>query len=341
MAPLRIGLLGYDHVNALDLVGPAEAFASALYQNSEDGVQRPYQVTLIGLTKRSFVAESGIIFKPAATVDQSLKLDTLIIPGGYGLRHPVTNGKVAAWILAQAPRIRRIASVCTGIFGLAPTGLLDGRRVTTHWRFAHQVAQRFPKLRLQPDALFVKDGRFYTSAGVTAGIDLALSLIEEDFGSKVALAVAREMVVYLKRSGGQQQYSEPLQFQTDSSDRFAELGHWMINHPNEEMSIESLARRAALSPRQFYRRFKEHFGSSPATFVETLRLNEARRRLCAGALSIESVAESVGFKGSDSFRRAFERRFRVTPSHYRRTFGLRSERPRPTGRIETIKKGRR
>jgi transcriptional regulator GlxA family with amidase domain len=341
MAPLRIGLLGYDHVNALDLVGPAEAFASALYQNSDNGVQRPYQVTIIGLTKRPFVAESGITFQPAATIDQSLKLDTLIIPGGCGLRDPATTNKVTGWVLAQAAGIRRIASVCTGIFGLAPTGLLDGRRVTTHWRFGQRVAQQFPKLRVQADALFVKDGRFYTSAGVTAGIDLALSLIEEDFGSKVALAVAREMVVYLKRSGGQQQYSEPLQFQADSSDRFADLGHWMINHPNDEMSIESLARRAALSQRQFYRRFKEHFGSSPATFVETLRLNEARRRLCAGALSIESVAESVGFKGADSFRRAFERRFRVTPSHYRRSFGLGAKRPRATGRIESMSGSKR
>src|SRR3954451_8768110 len=344
MPPLRVGLLGYDQVNALDLVGPAEAFASALYQNSDDGVQRPYHVTIIGLTRRCFVAESGITFQPAATIDQSLKLDTLIIPGGCGLRDDATNGRGAAWGRLQAPQIRRIACVCTGIFGLAPTGLLDGRRVTTHWRFVQRVTHQFPKLRVQPDALFVKDGRFYTSAGVTAGIDLALSLIEEDFGSRVALAVAREMVVYLKRSGGQQQYSEPLQFQTNSSDRFAELGHWMINHPNEEMSIESLAHRAALSPRQFYRRFKEHFGSSPATFVETLRLNEARRRLCAGAHSIESVAESVGFKGPDSFRRAFERRFRVTPSHYRHTFGLRSERSttkRPNRNNVRIKEGSR
>jgi transcriptional regulator GlxA family with amidase domain len=151
-------------------------------------------------------------------------------------------------------------------------------------------------------------------------------MIEDDFGSKTALAVAREMVVYLKRSGGQEQYSEPLQFQTNSSDRFAELVAWMTNHPTEVMKVDSLAQRTSLSPRQFFRRFKEQFGSSPATFVETLRLNEARRRLAHGESSIESVAESVGFNGADSFRRAFERRFRVTPSKYRRSFGLPSER---------------
>ena len=330
MAPLRVGFLGYEQANALDLVGPAEAFASAFRDNGKGKLERCYEVSIIGLTRRSFATESGIVFQPTATIENAPKLDTLIIPGGCGLRSPEINRKVVDWILGRAKATRRVASVCTGIYGLAATGLLDGRRATTHWRFATDVAKRFPKLRMEPNALFVKDGKFYTSAGVTAGIDLALALIEEDFGSKVALSVAREMVVYLKRSGGQEQYSEPLQFQTNSSDRFAELVAWMTSNPTKQMSVESLARRASLSPRQFFRRFKEHFGSSPAMFVETLRLNEARRRLSAGESSIESVAESVGFNGADSFRRAFERRFRVTPSKYRRSFGLPSERgPNP------------
>ena len=322
MAPLRIGFLGYENANALDIVGPAEAFASAFRDNGKGKFERCYEVSIIGLTRRSFAAESGIVFQPTATIETAPKLDTLIIPGGCGLRLPDVNRKAAKWIIEKAKETRRVASVCTGIYGLAATGLLDGRHATTHWRFATDVATRFPKLRMKPNALFVKDGAFYSSAGVTAGIDLALALIEEDFGSKMALSVAREMVVYLKRSGGQEQYSEPLQFQTNSADRFAELVAWMTNNPTEQMSVESLARRASLSPRQFFRRFKEQFGSSPATFVETLRLNEARRRLTLGEISIESVAESVGFNGADSFRRAFERRFRVTPSKYRRSFGL-------------------
>lgn len=326
MAPLRVGFLGYEQANALDLVGPAEAFASAVRDNGKGKLERCYEISIIGLTRRAFAAESGIVFQPTLTIDTAPDLDTLIIPGGAGLRLPEVNRKVAEWILEKAKGTRRIASVCTGIYGLAATGLLDGRRVTTHWRFASDVAKRFPRLRMESNALFVKEGQFYSSAGVTSGIDLALALIEEDFGSKMALTVAREMVVYLKRSGGQEQYSEPLQFQTDSSDRFAELVAWMTNHPTKPMSVETLARRASLSPRQFFRRFKEHFGSSPALFVETLRLNEARRRLSAGESSIESVAESVGFNGADSFRRAFERRFRVTPSKYRRSFGLLSER---------------
>ncbi|MDP9098181.1 MAG: helix-turn-helix domain-containing protein, partial [Verrucomicrobiota bacterium] len=284
--------------------------------------ERCYEVVIIGLTKRPFATESGLVFQPATTLEAAPKLDTLIVPGGSGLRLPHVNRRVADWITARAKTTRRVASVCTGIYGLAATGLLDGRHVTTHWRFAADVARRFPAVKMKPNALFVKEGQFYTSAGVTAGIDLALALIEEDFGSKVALAAAREMVVYLKRSGGQEQYSEPLRFQASASDRFAELVAWMTNNPNAEMSVETLARRASLSPRQFFRRFKEHLGSSPAMFVATLRLNEARRRLSAGEPSIDNVAESVGFSGADSFRRAFTRRFRVTPSKFRRSFGV-------------------
>ena len=329
MPPVRIGLIGYEQANALDLAGPAEAFASALRDNGKGQLERCYEIVIVGLTRRTFATESGLVFQPTTTMQKAPKLDTLIVPGGCGLRVPEVNRKIGTWIAERAGTTRRISSVCTGIYGLAPTGLLDGRAVTTHWRFAADVARRFPALEMKPNALFVKDGQFYTSAGVTAGIDLALAMIEEDFGSKVALAAAREMVVYLKRSGGQEQYSEPLKFQTDSSDRFAELVTWMTNNPTAAMSVEILARRASLSPRQFFRRFKQHFGSSPATFVETLRLNEARRRLSAGDPSIETVAESVGFNGADSFRRAFERRFRVTPSKYRRSFALSSKTPRP------------
>jgi transcriptional regulator GlxA family with amidase domain len=322
VTPLRIGFIGYHQANALDLAGPAEAFASAFRDNGKGKLEQCYEIVIIGLTRRAFVTESGLIFQPATALEAAPKLDTVIIPGGSGLRDPVVNRKVAAWIREKAKTTRRVASVCTGIYGLAATGLLDGRRVTTHWRFAADVARCFPALKMNPNALFVREGQFYTSAGVTAGIDLALAMIEEDFGSKVALAAAREMVVHLKRAGGQEQYSEPLQFQTQSGDRFADLVAWMTNNPTAAMSVEILAQRASLSPRQFFRRFKEHFGSSPAAFVETLRLNEARRRLSAGELSIDTVAESVGFKGRDSFRRAFTRRFRVTPSKFRRNFAL-------------------
>jgi transcriptional regulator GlxA family with amidase domain len=179
---------------------------------------------------------------------------------------------------------------------------------------------------VEPNALFLKDGAFYTSAGVTAGIDLALALIEEDFGRDIALAVARELVVYLKRSGGQEQYSEPLRFQTQSTDRLAELAAWITNNPGRDLSVEALAQRSCLSPRHFVRRFKASFGQPPGTFVQARRLDEARRRLLGGNSSIDTVADSVGFKSVDAFRRAFAHRFRVTPSKYRRSFGPRRSR---------------
>ena len=332
MPALRIGILGYEDANALDIVGPAEAFSSAFREIGKGRSERCYKVVLLGVTRRAFATESGIAFQAAATIENACALDTLIIPGGRGLRNTNINRKVAGWIASCAHETRRVASVCTGIYGLAATGLLDGRRATTHWRFAADVAKRFPRVRLEPNALFIKDGRFYSSAGVTAGIDLTLAMIEEDFGAKAALSVAREMVVYLKRSGGQEQYSEPLQFQTHASDRFTELVAWMTNNPTAEMPVNTLARRAALSPRQFFRRFKEQFGVSPANFVETLRLNEARRRLTQAEASIEHVAESVGFKGGDAFRRAFQRRFRVTPSEFRRKFAVTNQGPQQPGR---------
>jgi len=206
---------------------------------------------------------------------------------------------------------------------LGPTGLLNGRKVTTHWRFAADVARRFPDLKVNHDALFLKDGGFYTSGGVTASIDLALALIEEDYGPRVALSVARDLVVYLKRAGGQKQYSEPLEFQINAADRFADLATWMVDHLRENLSLEALSKRACLSPRHFARKFKKAFGGTPAAFVENLRLDEARRRLTERTQTIETVASSVGFQSDDSFRRAFQRKFGVNPSVYRNGFRAR------------------
>jgi transcriptional regulator GlxA family with amidase domain len=261
--------------------------------------------------------------KPHLPLSARLDIDTLIVPGGMGLRVPSVNARLAKWIRERAPRIRRIASVCTGIYGLAATGLLEGRRVTTHWRFARDVAEKFPRLRMEPNALHIRDGSFYTSAGVTAGIDLALALVEEDYGPEVALRAARELVVYLKRSGGQEQYSEPLRFQVEATDPIAALGVWIRSHLRHDLSVETLARRASLCPRQFSRRFQRAFRQTPAAFVEELRLGEARERLATSTTPIESLAASVGFSNPDSFRRAFERRFGLPPTTYRKRFAAR------------------
>jgi transcriptional regulator GlxA family with amidase domain len=257
---------------------------------------------------------------PHTTLRDAPPLDTLIVPGGRGLREPATNAKVAEWIAQRADRTRRIATVCTGVYGVAPTGLLDGRRVATHWRFADALATRFPALQVDGNALFLRDGRFYTSGGVTAGIDLALALIEEDHGPQLALRVARELVVYLKRPGGQEQYSEPLKFQMRAADRFADLVAWIDAHPHRDLSVETLAERAHLSTRQFRRRFAAALGCAPAAYVENVRMAEARRRLALRAGTVEAIAVSVGFASADAFRRAFERRFGVPPRDYRARF---------------------
>jgi transcriptional regulator GlxA family with amidase domain len=328
MKSRRIGLLGFDGVMALDLVGPIDAFSSAVFEGAGGALSPCYEISVIGLSQRPFVSESGIVFQPHTTLKNVPALDTLLIPGGCGLRVPQTQATVAEWVKARAAKLRRIATVCTGIYGLAPTGLLDGRTVTTHWRFARDLGKRYPKLNVDANAIFCKDGPFYTGAGITSGIDLSLALIEEDYGPTVALAVARELVVYVERSGGQEQYSEPLKFQTRSKDGFGDLAAWIHGHLEQDLSVETLAHRARLCPRHFCRRFKDVFGTSPARFVEDLRLGEARQRLSLADQSIETVARSVGFASPDAFRRAFERRFGINPSSFRNRFDVRLRRRR-------------
>lgn len=327
MKQKHIAILGYEGIMGLDLVGPMEAFACALVSSPNGGKEPCYRVTIAALGAKTFRSEFGLAFSANKGLSSLRVVDTLLIPGGKGLRETSELQRLTAWLVKQAGSIRRIASVCTGIYGLAPSGLLNGRRVATHWRFAADVARRYPKLKVDPGSLYVKDGKFWTAAGVTAGIDLALALIEEDFGVEVALAVARELVVYMKRPGGQEQYSEPLKFQVQSRSRFADLVPWILANLEQDLSVEALAERVALCPRQFSRRFTQEFGSSPASYVRRLRLDEARHRLSAPECTVEGVARSVGFSDSDNFRRAFERCFGIAPGAYRGRFNEKPKQP--------------
>jgi transcriptional regulator GlxA family with amidase domain len=288
--------------------------------SSPESVRDCYQALTIGIDAKSCVTECGIVIKPHWSIDSAPPLDTIIVPGGSGIHDPKLNKKITKWLVRRAPATRRIAALGAGIYAVAATGLLDGREVVTHWRFAKDVALQFPKLRVNPNNLFLKDGPFYTCAGATAGIDLSLSLIEEDYGPRIPNAVARELVVYLKRPSGQEQYSEPLKFQTQSVSRLSELTTWVIGHLSEDLPLELLASRACLCPRHFWRRFKTEFGCTPTEFVEKLRLDEARRWLSTSDDSIEHIGLSVGFKSADAFRRAFERRLEINPSDYRQRF---------------------
>ena len=312
---IRVALLGFDGVQGLDLVGPLDAFAAA-----NDIVAGAYGPVVVSLDGRPFVSEAGLRMVPDCALAGLGPVDTLIVPGGAGLRRAAVAAPVVVAIKARAPSLRRILSICTGIYAVGATGLLDGRRATTHWRFALDVAARFPAVTLDPDAIYVKDGPFYTSAGITAAIDLALAVIEEDYGSAVALEVARDLVVYLKRSGGQRQYSTPLRLQTRARDRFATLVAWIPEHLDADLSVDALAARVRLSPRQFTRRFTALFGASPAHQIESLRLEAARDHLSGSRLPIAAIATSVGFAGGDVFRRAFDRRFGLSPSDYRARF---------------------
>jgi transcriptional regulator GlxA family with amidase domain len=312
----RIGIIGFDGVTLLDLTGPLEVFATA---NAQANAAKPYDIAVLAVGGQRIRSESGVELRPTEKASAH-SFDTIVVPGGAGLREPRTALAVSDWIVKRAPKARRIASVCTGIYGLAATGLLDGRRATTHWRFSADVSRSFPAIRLEPDAIFIQDGRFHTSAGITAGIDLCLALVESDLGPQASLAVARELVVYVKRPGGQMQFSEPLKFQTNATDRFSDLAAWLPAHLNGDLSVETLAERTHLSRRHFTRIFKDVFGASPGDYVETLRLNEAIQRLPLAGRTVETVAASLGYRSADVFRRAFERRFGVAPSAYRQRF---------------------
>jgi transcriptional regulator GlxA family with amidase domain len=315
----HIGLLGFDGVAALDLTGVLEAFHIAGGADWR-GPPRRYAAHVIGVTAKPFIAESGLRLMPDTTLADAPPLDTVVIPGGPGLREEKTNAIVAEWLRVHGRKARRVVSVCTGLYGLAASGLIDGCRATTHWLHAADAARRFPKVRIEPDAIYIRDGKFYSSAGMTAGIDLALALIEEDHGAALALSTARQMVVYMKRSGGQLQYSEPLRFQTRAGDRFSALVGHIVGDLSADWSVEAMAERTGLGPRQFARRFKTAFHASPAVYVERLRLDEARLRLASGRDKLAGIAHAVGFSSDDAFRRAFERRFGVTPGTYRGRF---------------------
>lgn len=308
-----VAAIVFDQVNALDVTGPLEAFAAA----SSDG-KHLYQCEVWGTNDR-VRSESGVGLCTDRLIDQECFADTLIIPGGRGIRNPNTLSELSSWLLEHAHRFERIASVCTGVYALAEAGLLEDRVVTTHWAFSDLFQKRYPNIRMKSDALFVRDGKFYSSGGIAAGIDLALEMIDADNGSEVAMKVARELVVFLRRTGSQEQFSEPLKVQSRQVDRLDGLGQWITNNLHADLSVEALAQRCQLSARQLTRRFSIEFGCPPAKYVKQLRLDAARSLLVKGVLYSE-VAQAVGFLSLDGFRRAFENKFGVSPVEYQRRF---------------------
>jgi transcriptional regulator GlxA family with amidase domain len=316
MLPKRIGFFGFERITASDLTSAAGVFVAAALEAGYGNRISCYNIQVIGFTSECFRSESNIAFRPDSTLETVSDLDTVIVPGGDGLRELLVRQRIADWILTRVNQTRRIAAIGTGIYGLAPTGLLDGREVTTHWRCASEVARRFPNLRVNANAHLVKDGAFYTSSGPSAGIDLSLALIQEDYGRHVALAAAQDFVPSSVSGNGQHSLPRPRVFDSQPADRFAELVPWIIRNLHEDLSVNALARRACMSPGHFNRAFKSVFGSTPAEFVETLRVNEAKRRLSIPKRTLDTIAASVGFSDAETFRRAFERKLGATPRRY-------------------------
>lgn len=323
--PLRIGILGFDGVATLDLAGPLEALTAAKIGSPYAALQCGYETILIGVAGKTFVAESGVSFKTSKTLDTAPPLDTVIVPGGVGIRNPQVTAKISAWLTGRN-KSQRVIAVSTGVYAVAASGLLEGRQVTTHWRFAPLLAREFPTLRVSQTASFVKDGPFYSCGGGTAAIEMTLSLIEDDYGKSVALSVARELVMDLRPPGEGPDITP--NYEMDPTERLADLPAWIVAHLQSNLSVESLAKRTSLCPRHFSRLFKQLYDTTPAVFVEDMRLNEARRRLLSSRNSVATVAASVGFKSTDAFRRAFERRFGCSPRDFRAEHSKNALRPR-------------
>jgi transcriptional regulator GlxA family with amidase domain len=320
--PHRVAAVTFAGGQILDVTGPLEVFARAeRFLRDEGRTREPvYQVEVLARSAGPVAMSSGLELVARRSFHTTVPIDTLIVCGGIGTDAARADRELIAWLRRQQSRVGRLASVCTGTFLLAEAGLLDGRRATTHWAWCDRLAREFPSVEVVPDAIFVRDGAVHTSAGVTAGIDLALAMVEEDWGREVALGVARELVVFLKRPGGQSQFSRHLSTLQPAARPIRELELWALENLAADLSVEALAARVHMSPRNFARVFRRETGSTPAKFVEQARVEEARRRLEETPLTTAAIASACGFGTTESMRRAFLRRLGVGPAEYRRRF---------------------
>ncbi len=318
--PIRaIEVLTFPAVQLLDVTGPVQVFASANDLVADAGGAPPYRLKLVTHGEEGVTSSAGVALTAAPLSQRSEALDTLLVAGGQGVEAAAANPVLVDWVRQRAAQAHRVASVCTGAFLLAAAGVLDGRRAATHWKDCARLAQRFPAVRVEPDPIFVCDGPVWTSAGVTAGIDLALALVEEDLGRSVALAVARYLVVFLKRPGGQAQFSTVLALQA-AEDKFGALHDWIDAHLADELSLSVLADQAGMSERSFSRHYAEATGQTPARAIERLRVEAARRLLSESRTPVKRIAQRCGFGSEETMRRSFLRLLAVTPQDYRARF---------------------
>ena len=317
VAPREVVVIVYQDIQSLDVVGPVEVLSGA---NRLTG-RAEYRIRLAAITDGPVTSMSGLEIGVHERLDQVQRdLDTLLVAGGDGTAAAIADRPLLDGIARLAGRSRRITSVCSGSFLLAEAGLLDGRRATTHWRVCGLLAQLYPTVDVDPEPIFVRDGNVITSAGVTAGMDLALALVEDDLGRDVALAVARQLVLFLRRPGNQAQFSAQLSAQTAERDLLRDLQSGIAEHPGDNFTVAAMARRVGLSERHLARVFRDEIGVTPARYVERVRVEAARRRLEESDESIESIAAACGFGTAETMRRTFLRAVRTSPSEYRRRF---------------------
>jgi transcriptional regulator GlxA family with amidase domain len=313
----HVVLAVFPGLQGLDLMGPLEVFAAA-----NDGLgRRAYELTVAALTPGEVRTSSGVgLTADVALADVVTPVDTLVVVGGDGTYEAVNDVALVAEVRRLAETSRRVTSVCSGAFLLAMAGLLDGRRATTHWRVCDRLAEAFPEVTVEPDPIFVRDGNVYTSAGVTAGMDLALALVEDDHGRDLALSIARRLVLFLRRPANQSQFSAQLGAQLAERHGLRDAQRHVVEHPDRDCSVAALARVAAMSERNFTRCFTDEVGVTPARYVERIRVETARRLLEDTDDGVEAVARASGFGTAETMRRTFLRLLRTNPTEYRRRF---------------------
>jgi transcriptional regulator GlxA family with amidase domain len=318
--------VAYDGCQSLDITGPWEVFCKANQFFEQHRPRRggaAYRLVLASASGGQVLTNSGLAMADTRAL-HALRgsIHTVLVVGGdeQALEQPLQRQALVPWLKHKATRVRRMGSVCTGAFALAAAGLLNGRRATTHWMACERMASSYPRVLVQPDAIYVEDPPFYTSAGITAGIDLALAMVEADLGRPTALAVARDLVLFLRRAGGQSQFSTSLRAQHQATHRFQDLLAWMAAHPRADLSLLALADRASMSARNFSRVFKHETGLTPAKFVEALRVEAAKTLIEQTRWRFERIAQSSGFGSVDSLQRCMQRHAKVTPEQYRERF---------------------
>jgi transcriptional regulator GlxA family with amidase domain len=321
--PRQVVILVYPGVQSLDFTGPLEVFAGAQRLVEESGRREGsgYEVKLLSFDGGPLETSSGLTVTPHASLACApAAIDTLIVAGGHGCMEAAADRVVLEWISQVSATARRTASVCTGAFLLAEAGLLDGRRATTHWASAAELARRYPAVDVDPEPIFLRDGPIWTSAGVTAGMDLALALVEEDLDREAALLIARHLVLFLRRPGNQSQFSATLAAQQPEREPLRDVQRFVVEHVSEDLSVEALAERAHMSPRNFARAFRTETGITPGRYVERVRLEAARRVLEDTSEPVAAIAVACGFGTSETMRRGFLRALGVAPAEYRRRY---------------------